>query len=297
MKALVVVKEFTGFGIGYIINHGANQIIDNMKGNHISTHCIKLSIPSELEDKPIKAVILDPRNQYWSKEGEDDVEDMPIIDDHWIKGEDVLYDAPVIEEYWSKDGEDDRSELPMTDEYWSKDGEDDVYVDPIDETWDYHAPEEDTSWLHVPTQLDDSYTHVPSIFDSSWTHHPAILENTWAIVLDKSIDDGNKVKNKYSSMMNEIYDDLENIFQTRKDSTSTRRYLSAMAMKDDPAFFAGKGMTAEFSVGSFAEGDDLDTETKISNYANSILDEAKQFVVDANLKIKQFRIDKNDILS
>lgn len=53
-----------------------------------------------------------------------------------------------VSELWSKEGEDDVYEVPLTQEYWSKEGESDVQVDPEDETWTHHPADIDETWTY-----------------------------------------------------------------------------------------------------------------------------------------------------
>ena len=128
--------------------------------------------------------------------------------------------------------------------------------------------------------VDETYTY------SSWY---TIAEDTAAKDAAQVVSD---VGVEYSTMKDGMYTDLNTQLATKVNETATRRYLTAKIMKDDPTFFSASGTTAEIATTTYAVGDALDTDAKVTAYADEVIAAAKQFSLDANLKANTFRVNK-----
>jgi hypothetical protein len=295
MKALVVKTPYLGRSKGDIVDKG--EEVDNYKGSRFYNHHVILDIPTELEDKSIKTEDLTPAAAYWSKDGEANRTDTPVIDDYWSKeGEADTTTPPIIDEYWSKEGEADVYSQPIIPEYWSKEGEADVYVepDPIDD-WVHHPIVVDNSWTYHSPEMDESWVHVPSALDTSWDYHPEIKAGDMRIILDVTQDKEDRKKVAKEDRDTDVYANMTTAFGTDNPDSASANYETFKIMAAKPNLFSGIGMFVTVETTSFTLNDALDTDQKVQDYANEMILKAEQYAVDRTTRIFVYLNEKISI--
>ena len=151
--------------------------------------------------------------------------------------------------------------FPYRAENWTKDGQT-VYVDPQDETWTF-TPEQAEFW---------QIGYKPGF-------------NTPAIGL------------KYNEMVAEVYAQMVATFGTQDPDSASAYKETWDMMKEQPSAWTAAGLTARFDRGGLSAGDALDTEQKITDYANACISAAIQYGIWRMQRIEQFRQERNAILA
>lgn len=181
--------------------------------------------------------------------------------------------AVDIPDTWTQSGQTDVTTQPtFSVDTWIKSGAADVTTDPNDNTYSFYA------------------SGSP---DPRWTFVPAHKEIQQKVDADYSASE--KLLKEGATLATGVYSDLANTFSTQKPEVATAWYLTAMAMSNDPAFFAGAGLEAEIPSTSFPVGTALDTAQKVTDYSNEILAAAKQYALDRMLKYKTYRNKKTSL--
>lgn len=265
MKVLIVKEAYNGKEVGTIesIIEDNAPILKKENQHRFFKNLQIINLPNNLVGKPINVIEIEPRNAFWSKEGESDVTVEPRIAEHWVK------DGVTV---WIS---------PMLDEYWSKEGESDVTVDPEDETWTYHA-----------SVVDPSYSYVQSQFDNSWSYSPAILEGEFGIELDVEKDKIQRIKNAKDALEADLYLKMAEAYGTANPVSATSNYLTWLSMKNSPAVFANANLKSRFNIDSVVAGDTLNTEEEILEYANGLLTASDIYAMYREQKIQEFIVEK-----
>jgi len=167
--------------------------------------------------------------------------------------------------------------IPAKEAHWAKDGFEDVFVDPEDESW---TPVAATS------------------------EHYELVENAEMVTAALTEDATQAITEKYMEMDADVYAQMEVVFGTKKSDSATAFYETWKQMSAKPELFSPEDLTAEKEIIAadgqtvlFAEGDALDTDTKITTYANRLLEIADLYSVFRMKRIKQFRDEKAAILA
>jgi len=92
-----------------------------------------------------------------------------------------------------------------------------------------------------------------------------------------------------------VYTELSQVFATQKPEVATAWYLTAMAMQSDPAYFSSNGLEVEVATATFAIGDTLETDAKVTLYSGELLSAAKQYSMLRMLRYKTYRTNKASI--
>lgn len=106
----------------------------------------------------------------------------------------------------------------------------------------------------------------------------------------------------YNEMVKDIVTDMVSVFGTSDMNSASAYERTWNLMNATPSDWANAGLTARFARGqyddgsgtmvSIKEGDALDTEAKVQAYADSCLDEVRQYGIRRMQRIEQFRRDK-----
>lgn len=115
-------------------------------------------------------------------------------------------------------------------------------------------------------------------------------ELVWQVSLDSvakgaSISEADVASQKtalHTSYIDDINTEMVSIFGTTDRDKASAMYNTWKEWKDDPSFFADKGLFDEFGAA-------LDTAAKIATYANQKLSQTKQYSVFLMTREKQFR--------
>jgi hypothetical protein len=75
----------------------------------------------------------------------------------------------------------------------------------------------------------------------------------------------------YINMQNDVYDELETTFGTRKSETATAMAMTWDIMKASPSDYSALGLVAEFDLTGIVKGDALDTDAKVLDYATQLV--------------------------
>lgn len=108
---------------------------------------------------------------------------------------------------------------------------------------------------------------------------------------------------KYNELQADVLAEMATVFNTTKPESAQAYHETWKKMKEGPSAYAGEGLTAEREVRNatndiiFAEGDALDTNQKVTDYATRLLEIADLYAITRMKRIKQFRDEKAAILA
>lgn len=112
----------------------------------------------------------------------------------------------------------------------------------------------------------------------------------WQVAIDNiakgvaisKIDIASQKTALHTAYIDDINTEMVSIFGTTDRDKASAMYNTWKEWKDDPSFFADKGLFDEFGAA-------LDTAAKIATYANQKLSQTKQYSVFLMTREKQFR--------
>ena len=83
----------------------------------------------------------------------------------------------------------------------------------------------------------------------------------------------------YLALNNEIIQDAAQVAGTTNQISAILDLITYQRMSDKPELFDGEGLVAKKTVGDFTQGQALNTELKIKQYAEAMLAETDQFMI------------------
>jgi len=101
----------------------------------------------------------------------------------------------------------------------------------------------------------------------------------------------------YAQMDADVRAEMVTVFGTTSTESATAYEKTWTLMLETPADWSGAGLTARFDRGGLSAGDALDTDQKVTDYAQACLDAVKAYGVSRMQRIEQFRTDRQTILN
>lgn len=97
---------------------------------------------------------------------------------------------------------------------------------------------------------------------------------------------------KYTEMDTAIFDEMVLVFGTRRADSAAASERTLQLMKEKPELFASEGLKVMVAAPGFAVGSDLNTETKVVNYATARLARIEEYGVFRLKKMQWFAEQK-----
>jgi hypothetical protein len=177
-------------------------------------------------------------------------------------------DTAFVNDKWTRDGfADESAPVVFAVDTWIKDGQADVTVDPADETYT----------MHLAGDLDQRYTFVPEHY---------------VLSMNAAKDKEKRIAEKYNLMTTDVLASMTSVFGTTSTESANAYNETWKKMIASPASYSAQGITARFAIAGLQVGDALDTDQKVTDYANAKLAEVDQYGVDRMVRIEQFRSEK-----
>lgn len=132
------------------------------------------------------------------------------------------------------------------------------------------------------------------IGDTSFIYYPAIPAH-WEIIAGSGLQDYNKnkrINEKRDILKSETLSEMKTVYNTDSPDNAIANYLTWLSMASNPARFASQGIVAKAQAGGLMIGDALDSNKKVSDYAEALLSDAIDYAVWRELKIQTFSSDK-----
>lgn len=122
----------------------------------------------------------------------------------------------------------------------------------------------------------------------------------WSIIRDpikvKAWEDQKTIKEMYEQMNEEILAQMKIVFGTTNPESASAYNETWKLMEQNPNFWASHNMKAQFDIGAFQVGDDLDDADLIEEYAHAKLIEVQDYAVWRMQRIEKFRQDKLNLV-
>lgn len=101
----------------------------------------------------------------------------------------------------------------------------------------------------------------------------------------------------YAQMDADVRAEMVTVFGTTSTESATAYEKTWALMLETPADWSGAGLTARFDRGGLSIGDALDTDQKVTDYAQACLDAVKAYGISRMQRIEQFRAEREAILA
>lgn len=151
--------------------------------------------------------------------------------------------------------------------------------------WSWTALEPFCQHIEVPESLDKDCVKAVRNEDDE-----IILEADTALVAAKAAaEKAGLVQMAYDDMDKDVYAQMKTVFGTNKSDSATAFYETWKLMAEDPGAFANADLVDQ-------EGNPLDTEEKITTYANARIAAVKAYSVYRMQRIKQFQDERASIM-
>tara|TARA_R110000868_G_C10973188_1_gene771512 strand:+ start:54112 stop:54663 length:552 start_codon:yes stop_codon:yes gene_type:complete len=111
----------------------------------------------------------------------------------------------------------------------------------------------------------------------------------FVISLSVSKDKANRIAAAYKVMNDEIYDEMAVVFGTKSADSANAQKQTYELMIQAPDDYSSLGLEADFSVGSISQGDALDSDSLINEYAVAKLADISAYSIFRLQKIKAFK--------
>jgi hypothetical protein len=90
-------------------------------------------------------------------------------------------------------------------------------------------------------------------------------------------------------MCEDVYAEMEKVFGTSKSDSANANFETWRLMHSNPMLFRDQSITASRSIGTFTQGDPLDTEAKLSAFSSLCIEDANAYSLYRLKRIEQFR--------
>lgn len=125
----------------------------------------------------------------------------------------------------------------------------------------------------------------------------AQVEGQWVIQIDpvKSVqlDKASRIQARYDLLQTEVYAEMTKVFLTTKSDSATANLETWKRMVAKPEIFSGEGIICKYTdLVGFQLGDALNTNTKVTDYAEQLLERADVYAVWREKRIQQFSAEK-----
>lgn len=149
-------------------------------------------------------------------------------------------------------------------------------------------------WMPIPSGMDEralvAVEDTPGVIE--------VQEDTTKLTTAKQLDTDTTVNVKYDEMAVDVLADMKTLFLTEKPESANAYHETWKRMSVNPSLFSGESLTSDRKLLAadttvlFNENDALDTDAKITSYADRLLELADEFAVSRMKRIKQFRDEK-----
>ena len=106
-----------------------------------------------------------------------------------------------------------------------------------------------------------------------------------------------QIQVKYDEMNTDVLTEMATVFGTPKPESATAYYETWKLMVQKPELFSGEGLVADKAAGGYDVGDALDSDLKVTTWAQARIDEAEAYGVSRAKRIKQFADEKAAIVA
>jgi len=106
-----------------------------------------------------------------------------------------------------------------------------------------------------------------------------------------------QIADAHAQMDADVRAEMVAVFGTTSTESATAYEKTWALMLETPADWSGAGLTARFDRGGLSTGDALDTDQKVTDYAQACLDAVKAYGISRMQRIEQFRSERETILN
>jgi hypothetical protein len=174
----------------------------------------------------------------------------------------------------------------------------------LDRLGSYEAEEkEDNSTNRSHLQVSPHATHfeLPEGLDVDVVK-PALVEGEWVLVEDSTLitekviaTKTGQITEKHVELEVDVYAEMKNVFGTSNSESASAYHETWKMMVSSPSDYSGEGLTASLNTTSFNQGDALNTDNAITNYANECISSANAYSIYRMKRIEQFKVEKHTI--
>lgn len=148
--------------------------------------------------------------------------------------------------------------------------------------------------------LDESLVDVGETIEEMGNSSPqalaeAMLANYSSILASKDIEA--QIGAAYLAMDAEIRADMVVVFGTTSAESASAYQETWAMMVASPSSWSSAGLSARFDRGGLSTGDALDTDQKVTDYAQACLDASNAYGIARMQRIEQFRSEREALLS
>lgn len=119
-----------------------------------------------------------------------------------------------------------------------------------------------------------------------------LTRDAQAVTDTEDVDKGAAELALYNTMVADVYTEMASVFGTKDPNSANAYYETYKLMIAAPANYAGQGLTVSVPSATFAAGDTLETDVRVTNYATERQTVIEAYSVWRMNRIETFKVDK-----